>query len=103
MRIKITIKGDRFRIDFEGISLKTLRKIENFMGSSNNIMLGISNGTIVIMDSLSFKSLKKSFIHTKYDSIYISDLGTFLLDLNEFEKEELESEEIEGGNNEDQD
>ncbi len=74
-------------ITLSELEIKDLKNLNKFLDDPSNIMVGITDDAILIILEKSIKSLVNTFSSTKYEFIYISDLGTFLINQDELKTE----------------
>jgi hypothetical protein len=92
MKINISVQKKSIKLSFEDLPVSTLNKLGSFISSTDNITIGITDDAVILLNLDKILSLKNSFPDTKYDFIYISKLGLFVLNLREFEKDKFEEE-----------
>jgi hypothetical protein len=98
MRIKFDMDEERNEviITLSDLEMRDLKNLNKFLDDPSNILLGITDDAILILLEKNIKSLWRSFNSSKYDLLYISDLGTFLINQKGLKKEFNEDMDSEG-------
>jgi hypothetical protein len=89
MKIRFDLDEDKKElvISISELDIKELRNMSNFLDDPSDIYVGITDDAILILLEKNLKSLLRTFSASKYDFLYISPLGTFLINRNELKKE----------------
>lgn len=85
-------KGAILTIRFFVYDWAIIKSLTKLLDDPSNIIYGITEDAIVLMLKRKLRNLKRENEYTKYEYEYISKLGTFLINIDAYNEEEIAEE-----------